>query len=33
MDQTNYSKSMGQLVSLLQILDCEVELVVRARSA
>jgi len=33
MDQTNYSTSMGQLVSLLQILDCEVELVVRARSA
>ena len=33
LDQTNYSKSMDQLVSLLQILDCEVELVVRARSA
>ena len=32
-DQTNNSKSVDQLVSLLQILDCEVELVVRARSA
>jgi hypothetical protein len=33
MDQANYSKSMDQLVSLLQILDCEVELVVRPKSA
>ena len=33
LDQTNYSKSVDQLVSLLQILDCEVDLVVRARSA
>jgi len=33
MDQTNYRKSVGQLLSLLQILDCEVDLVVRARSA
>jgi len=33
LDQTNYSKSVDQLVSLLQILDCEVELVVRAKSA
>jgi hypothetical protein len=33
LDQTNYSKSMDQLVSLLQILDCEVDLVVRAKSA
>ena len=33
MDQTNYSKSLDQLVSLLQILDCEVELVVRPKSA
>jgi hypothetical protein len=33
MDQTNYSKSVDQLVSLLQILDCDVDLVVRAKSA
>ena len=33
LDQTNYSKSVDQLVSLLQALDCEVELVVRAKSA
>ena len=33
MDQTNYRKSVGQLLSLLQILDCDVDLVVRARSA
>lgn len=33
LDQTNYSKSVDQLVSLLQILDCEVDLLVRAKSA
>ena len=33
LDQTNYSKSVDQLVSLLQVLDCEVDLVVRAKSA
>jgi hypothetical protein len=33
MDQTNYRKSVGQLLSLLQVLDCDVDLVVRARSA
>ena len=33
LDQTNDSKSVDQLVSLLQILDCEVDLVVRAKSA
>ncbi len=33
LDQTNYSKSVDQLVSLLQILDCEVNLVVRAKRA
>jgi hypothetical protein len=32
MDQTNYSKSMDQIVSVLQIFDCEVELVVRPKS-
>jgi hypothetical protein len=31
LDQTNYSKSLDQLVSLLQILDCDVRLVVRPR--
>src|SRR3989304_4319296 len=33
LDQTNYSKSMGQLLSLLQVLDCDVDVVVRAKSA
>lgn len=33
LDQTNYSKSVDQLVSLLQVLDCEVDLVVRKTRA
>lgn len=33
LDQTNYSKSLDQLVLLLHILDCEVDLVVRAKRA
>ena len=33
LDQTNYSKSVDQLVSLLQVLDCDVDLLVRAKSA
>jgi hypothetical protein len=33
LDQTNYRKSLDQLLSLLQVLDCEVEVVVRARGA
>jgi len=33
LDQTNYRKSVDQLVSLLQVLDCDVDLVVRAKSA
>ena len=33
LDQTNYKKSVDQLVSLLQALDCQVDLVVRAKSA
>lgn len=33
LDQTNYKKSVDQLLSLLRILDCEVELVVRERAA
>ena len=28
-DPTNYRKSMGQLLALLQILDCDVEIVIR----
>lgn len=33
LDQTNYSKSVDQLLALLQVLDCDVDLVVRARTA
>jgi hypothetical protein len=33
LDQTNYKKSLDQLVSLLQLLECDVDLVVRAKSA
>ena len=33
LDQTNYQKSVDQLVSLLQILDCDVQLVVRSKTA
>jgi hypothetical protein len=33
LDQTNYRKSVDQLVSLLQLLECEVDLVVRKKSA
>ncbi len=33
LDQTNYTKSVDQLISLLQALDCEVDLRVRAKSA
>lgn len=33
LDQTNYKKSVDQLVSLLQVLECDVDLVVRAKSA
>ena len=33
LDQTNYRKSIDQLLRLLQVLDCDVQLVVRARSA
>jgi len=33
LDQTNYQKSVDQLVSLLQVLDYDVDLVVRAKSA
>jgi len=33
LDQTNYGKSIDQMLSLLQVLDCEVEMIVRAKSA
>ena len=33
LDQTNYKKSVGQLLSLLAILDCEIDLVVREKVA
>ncbi len=33
LDQTNYAKSVDQMVSLLQVLDCDVDLVVRAKVA
>ena len=33
LDQTNYRKSVDQLVSLLQVLDCDVKLVVRPKTA
>lgn len=33
LDQTNYSKSVDQMLSLLQVLECEVDLVVRAKTA
>jgi hypothetical protein len=33
LDQTNYKKSVDQLISLLQLLECDVDLVVRKKSA
>lgn len=33
LDQTNYKKSVDQLLSLLRILDCEVDFVIRQRAA
>jgi hypothetical protein len=33
LDQTNYRKSVDQVLALLQVLDCDVDLVVRARTA
>ena len=33
LDQTNYRKSVDQLLRLLKVLDCDVQLVVRAKSA
>jgi len=33
LDQTNYAKSVDQVLALLQVLDCDVDLVVRAKTA
>ncbi len=33
LDQTNYSKSIDQLLSLLHVLDCDVDLQVRVKTA
>ncbi len=33
LDQTNYRKSIGQLLSLLHVLDCDVDVVVRTRKS
>jgi hypothetical protein len=33
LDPTNYRKSVDQLVALLQVLDCDVDLVVRSKTA
>lgn len=33
LDQTNYSKSIDQLLSLLHVLDCDVDLLVRTKTA
>lgn len=33
LDQTNYRKSLDQLLSLLQVLDCDVDFVVRTKTA
>jgi hypothetical protein len=32
-DQTNYRKSIDQMLALLQVLDCDVDVVLRSRSA
>jgi len=33
LDQTNYRKSVDQVLSLLAVLDCDVDLLVRAKTA
>ena len=33
LDQKNYRKSVDQLLALLQVLDCEIDLVVRTKTA
>jgi len=32
LEQTNYSKSVDQMLSLLRVLECDVDLVVRAKT-
>jgi len=33
LDQTNYRKSVDQVLNLLHVLDCDIDLIVRAKSA
>ena len=33
LDQSHYRKTIGQMMALLHILDCEIDIVVRAKSA
>jgi len=33
LDQTNYRKSVDQVLALLQVLNCDVDLVVRTKTA
>ena len=33
LDQTNYRKSIDQVLALLQVLNCDVDLVVRGKTA
>jgi len=33
LDQTNYRKSVDQVLSLLQVLNCEVDLIIRTKTA
>jgi hypothetical protein len=33
LDQTNYRKSVDQVLALLQVLNCEIDLVVRSKTA
>lgn len=33
LDQTNYRKSVDQMLNLLHVLDCDVDVIVRAKSA
>ena len=33
LDQTNYRKSVDQVLALLRVLDCDVEFIVKRRSA
>lgn len=33
LDQTNYKKSMDQMIKLLNILDCDIDVIIKAKSA